>query len=224
MLVAATVTLLIAVPAASNPSSWVAWTLETIHFVRSGNVARGKKLNENCSDCHGAAGTNADMPEVSDLAGQDPLYTYKELEDYKSKLRASDVMNDAVADLSDRDMADLAAFFAAQKPPAGGKIAANAEVLELATVGDGVRMIPACDACHGPRGAGNPGFYGMPRLLGQKPADLSAQLAAFRSGQRTNDVYSVMREVSKKLTDAEIAGLTAYYATPAVREKASSSK
>jgi cytochrome c553 len=191
----------------------VAWTLETVRLVRRGEAARGKALNANCSDCHGPAGRNPEMEEVSDLAGQDALYTFKELQDYKGGQRASDIMNDAAAGLSPRDMADLAAFFAAQKvPTAVPAAAADPAVVRLATVGDGARLIPACDACHGARGAGNPGFYGMPRLLGQKKADLAAQLSAFRAGQRANDVYSVMRDVCRHLTDAEIAGLASYYA------------
>jgi cytochrome c553 len=83
--------------------------------------------------------------------------------------------------------------------------------VKLASVGDGVRLIPACDACHGERGAGNSGFYGMPALEGQKLQDLTVQLLAFRSGERGNDVYRAMRDVSKRLTDAEIAELASYY-------------
>jgi cytochrome c553 len=211
-LAAAAVVLAAAVPAVSGPSSRVAWTLATVDLVRSGDAVSGRKLNAACVDCHGPTGRNPEMEEVADLAGQDPFYTYKQLQDYKVKLRASDFMNDAAASLSDRDMADLAAFFAAQKPAPASPAPPAPEVLRLTTAGDGARLIPACDACHGERGAGDPGFYGMPRLLGQKRADLSAQLVAFRSGKRGNDVYSPMREVASHLSDAEIAGLAGYYA------------
>ena len=154
-----------------------------------------------------------DIPDVPDLGGQDPLYIYKQLSDYKADSRASSIMNEAVKTLSDRDMADLAAFYAAQKSPPlpGGNAAANGAAATLALVGDGSRLIPACDACHGDRGAGNPGFYGMPALRAQKFQDLVVQLTAFRSGERANDVYRAMRDVSKRLTDAEIAALASYY-------------
>ena len=59
--------------------------------------------------------------------------------------------------------------------------------------------------------AGAPGSYGMPDLTNQKREDLSLQLMSFRSGERANDVYKVMRDVCRNLTDAEIAGLAAYY-------------
>ena len=79
--------------------------------------------------------------------------------------------------------------------------------------------MPACDACHGPGVAGPTGSYGMPDLECQKFDDLSLQLTTFRSGERANDVYRVMRDVRKGLTDAEIAGLAAYYSEPRGRPR-----
>lgn len=198
--------------AVSLPSSRVAWTVETVKFVRAGDPARGRKLNEDCSGCHGEAGI-VDTPDVSNLAGQDAFYTYKQLQDYKSESRASPIMGEAVKPLSDRDMADLAAFYAALAPapsPASPP-AVEPGVERLATIGDGTRLIPACDACHGPGGDRFPGSYGVPNLRGQKFDDLSLQLTTYRSGERANDVYRVMRDLCRSLTDAEIAGLASYY-------------
>ena len=177
-------------PLWAGPSSQVAWSLQTVALVRSGKAEHGKALNKDCVDCHGPAG-NIDTPEVPDLAGQNALYTFKQLADYKAKLRASDIMNDAVASLSEHDMADLAAFYAAQPARRAAPLQASAAGDRLAVVGDGQRLIPACDACHGDGGAGNPSFYGMPSLRSQKSVDLVAELKAFRSGQRGNDVYRV---------------------------------
>jgi cytochrome c553 len=204
--------LAVAAPLVSGPSSRVAWSLETVKLARGGDAAKGKKLHEDCSQCHGDAG-NMDVPDVPDLGGQNPLYIYKQLSDYKSGSRVSSIMNDAVQTLSERDMADLAAFYAAQKrtPPPAKPAPSSDAAVKLASVGDGVRLIPACDACHGDRGAGNPAFYGMPALEGQKLQDLTVQLLAFRSGERGNDVYRVMRDVCKPLTDAEITALASYY-------------
>jgi cytochrome c553 len=201
-----------AAPLVSGPSSRVAWTLGTVKLARGGDAARGRNLHKDCADCHGPAG-NVETPDVPDLGGQDPLYLYKQLSDYKANSRASSIMNEASKDLSDRDMADLVAFYAAQKrtPPSGKPAPSSEAAVRLASVGDGVRLIPACDACHGDRGAGNPRFYGMPALQDQKSQDLVVELVAFRSGERANDVYRVMRDVSKRLTDAEIAALASYY-------------
>lgn len=204
--------LLAAATLVSAPSSRVAWTLETVRRARSGDAARGRKLHEDCAACHGDAG-NVDIPDVPDLGGQNPLYIYKQLVDYKTETRVSSIMNEAVKGLAERDMADLAAFYAVQAPPklVGTAPPTDPAIAKLVSVGDGIRLIPACDACHGDRGAGNPRFYGMPALKNQKLQDIVVQLNAYRSGQRANDVYRVMRDPAKGLSDAEIAGLAAYY-------------
>ncbi|MDL2716664.1 MAG: c-type cytochrome [Acidobacteriota bacterium] len=200
-------------PLAGGPSSHVAWTLDTVKLVRGGDSKKGQTLHGDCSGCHGETG-DTDTPDVPNLAGQERFYIFKQLQDYKSKSRASSMMSESAAPLSDRDMADLAAFYAAQKPSrgAGSGRRPDAAISALVALGDGTRLIPACDACHGRRGEGNPGFYGMPGLRNQKEVDLSYQLTTFRSGERGNDVYRVMRDISKKLTDDEIASLAAYYA------------
>jgi cytochrome c553 len=210
--VAAAAVLAVAASAAKGPSSKVAWTPETVKLARSGDAAHGKKLHEDCSGCHGENG-NADVPDLPNLGGQDPLYIFKQLQDYKAELRASPIMGEAVKTLSEKDMADLAAFYASQKPAraSAGRPPGDAAAAGLASRGDGARLIVACDACHGQGGAGNPGFYGMPSLRNQKFDDLSLELTNFRSGDRANDVYRVMRDACKNLTDAEISGLAAYY-------------
>ena len=220
---AAAAALVAATVAVSLPSSRVAWTLETVKLVRSGDPVRGKQLHKDCADCHGPTGI-IDTPEVPNLAGQDALYTFKQLQDYKNESRSSPtVMVDASKPLSDRDMADLAAFYAAQAPapsPVSTPPTTEPGVVRLVSLGDGARLIPACDACHGAGAAGAPGSYGMPGLNNQKLEDLSLQLKSFRSGERANDVYRVMRDVCRRLTDAEIAGLAEYYSKTAARKAA----
>ena len=197
-----------------GPSSQVAWTVETLKLVHTGDAAKGKKLHEDCAQCHGDAG-NSDIPDVPDLGGQDRLYLYKQILDYKGGSRTSSIMNEAVKSLSEKDAADLAAFYATQKPfrAAAPQKASSAAAIRLATVGDGARLIPACDSCHFDRGERNPGYYGLPVLQDQKFQDIVVQLTGFRSGERANDVYRGMREVSKQLTDDEIAALAAYYSS-----------
>jgi cytochrome c553 len=59
----------------------------------------------------------------------------------------------------------------------------------------------------------------MPYLKNQKLQDIVVQMRAFRSGERGNDVYRVMRETSKALSDAEIDALASYYAGSASAKK-----
>ena len=70
--------------------------------------------------------------------------------------------------------------------------------------------IAACTSCHGPTGAGVPAQY--PRLAGQYAEYTTAQLAAFRSGERANDPNSMMRMIAARLSDAEIKAVSEYIA------------
>ncbi len=208
--------LCLALPAAAQiKPSQVAWDLATVKLVRAGDIARGKTLHAPCAGCHGEAGISP-APNFPDLAGQDPLYTYKQLHDYKSGARPNAIMQNFVGSLSERDMADLAAFYAAQpRATADIKPVDNPGVMELIKIGDGSRMIVACDYCHGPRGSGNPSLYGMPALAAQKGEYLRQMLEFFHSGERRNDTYLAMRSTVKRLNAAEVAGLASYYsATP----------
>ena len=77
-----------------------------------GDAANGKVLSEYCVDCHGDDGLgDEDIPAI---AGMDASKHAKELADFKSGARADEEENmiDAVADLSEQDMVDLAAYYA----------------------------------------------------------------------------------------------------------------
>lgn len=193
------------------PSSSVAWTVETVRKVRNGDTARGRELALGCASCHGETGTSV-SPAYPHLAGQDAAYLYKQLHDYKGGTRNNPLMMAFAAAMSDQDMVDIAAFYAGQPlPPPEGDAG---EVMEspLTERGDGPRLIPACSACHGNQGFGNPRSHGMPVLAGQKALYLSETLRAYASGERANDVYSVMRHIAAQLTEQELTNLSTYYA------------
>jgi cytochrome c553 len=79
----------------------------------AGNVDAGKQKSTVCAACHGADGnsTVADFPR---LAGQQPDYLAKALKDYKSGARKNAIMAPQAANLSEQDIADLAAYYSAQ--------------------------------------------------------------------------------------------------------------
>lgn len=215
--------ILLCVPgvAVAAPSSHVAWTVEVVNLIRGGNADSGRQSSQACAACHGTAGVSPD-PVYPHLAGQDAAYTYKQLRDYRDGTRTNALMRAFVSTLSDEEMADIAAFYAAQPSPRGaaaegGKASVAAQ--GLIARGDGTRLIPACSSCHGSRGQGDPRSYGMPALAGQTAAYLRQTMQAYRSGARANDVYSVMRSVSKRLTDEEIDAIATYYATRDVKRR-----
>lgn len=79
-----------------------------------GNAEAGKAKSAVCASCHGADGNSA-VSGFPKLAGQHADYMYHSLKDYKSGKRKNPIMAGQVANLSDQDMKDLAAYFSKQK-------------------------------------------------------------------------------------------------------------
>jgi cytochrome c553 len=185
--------------------------------VIKGDPAKAQPIvTQVCVACHAADG-NSTIPANPVLAGQHPEYTYKQLVNFKPQggkpaERNNGVMAGMVANLSDDDMKNLAAYFAVQKlKPRAARDATLAKQGEAIYRG-GVagKGIPACAACHAPNGAGMPAQF--PRLSGQHTEYTAAQLKAFRGGQRANDAAQMMRGVAAKMSDQEIAAVSEYIA------------
>ena len=178
----------------------------------AGDAQAGKEKAQTCVACHGADG-NSPSPEFPNLAGQNAKYTSKQLADFKAgKERSNPVMAGMVANLSPEDMADLGAYFATLTP-AGGFVSQEnlARGERIYRGGNKSSGVPACMACHGPTGAGDP-MAGIPALAGQRPQYTASQLTAFRSGIRSNDRNHMMRDASHRLTDEEIQAVSQYVA------------
>lgn len=178
----------------------------------AGDAEAGKSKAQVCAACHGADG-NSLNPEWPNLAGQHARYTIKQLEDFKAgDARSNPVMAEQVKNLSDEDMADLGAYFATLTP-AGGFVSEEQLALgeRIYRGGNQETGVPACIACHGPTGAGDP-MGGVPALSGQRAPYTIAQLKAFRSGTRSNDPNGMMRGVARFLSDAELQAVAEYVA------------
>jgi cytochrome c553 len=155
--------------------------------------------------CHGARGmSGASSPN---LAGQHDASIYKQLRDFKSGHRKSAIMEPMVTDLGDQDMRDLAAYYAflpREKQIEDTKTPAPV----IVSNGAPMRNIAACASCHGDLG----GKTAAPRLDGESEAYIRAQLQAFASGARRNDINEQMRNVARQMTPGEIAEAARYYA------------
>lgn len=188
-----------------------------------GDSAAGEGKAAVCAACHGMDGNSVD-PQYPKLAGQHERYTARHLALYKSGERDNPIMLGFAAMLSPQDMRDIGAYFAGQSVRAGladESIIASGpnegrkfyEVGEkLYRGGDIERGIPACGACHGPAGDGNPG-PAYPHLGGQHAAYTAAQLNLFRNGTahgRGDNANAVMAGVARDLTDEEIQALATY--------------
>lgn len=176
-----------------------------------GNISAGEKRAATCFACHGPAGNGSVNPAWPKLANQNSPYIYEQLKAFKSRQRSNPIMSAQAATLSDADMRNLAAYFAAQSFVPG--VASKAAVKIAQPIYRGgilKRHVPACAACHGPRGQGNPGAK-YPRLGGQNAKYVASQLIAFKKGTRgSTGPGKIMQTIASKLTDKEIQALASY--------------
>ncbi len=181
----------------------------------AGDIAAGQAKSAACAACHGADG-NSGNPAYPSLAGQHAGYIAKQLRDYQDKARVNALMAGMVTALSEQDMHNLGAFYAAQDkaplPAEGQDAELIAQGRRLYQAGRPEAGVPACAACHGARGLGNP-YAGYPALRAQHAAYTELTLKAFRDGTRANDAQAVMREAAKPLSDEDIHALAAYLAS-----------
>lgn len=191
-----------------------------------GDAKAGQTKSGACAACHGLDGNPTD-PQYPRLAGQSERYIAHQLALFKNGERTTGmaaVMVPMAAPLSAQDMRDIGAYFATQTPGAGVAddtvIAAGPnqgmkfyEVGQrLFRQGDAARGVPACMACHGPAGAGNPG-PAYPGIAGQQAPYVQRRLEEYRAGtttQRDPKLFNIMATVAKPLTDEEIQSLASY--------------
>ena len=177
-----------------------------------GSAEAGEGQAAVCGACHGSGG-NSSNPEWPKLAGQHSVYTVAALKVLKSGERKNPVMNAQAVNLSEQDMNDLAAYFSAQDPKPG--VASPDSVLAAEPLyrdGDAKRGLPACAACHGPKGAGNAGA-GYPRIGGQHAIYTAKALRDYRDPARVASKQpnaATMAAVAAKLTEAEMDALASY--------------
>lgn len=175
-----------------------------------GNARAGEAKAAACAACHGATGNDSLLPNVPKIGGQGERYLLKQLVEIKEGIRPVPLMEPVVAPLSEQDLADLAAFYAAQELPRGAVDPAKRALGEqLYRAGNAAIGVAACSACHAPNGRGNEAA-GYPALSGQDVAYAELQLRAFRASERNNDEAEVMRVIAARLNDAEIAALASY--------------
>ena len=175
----------------------------------AGDAQAGQAKAATCVACHGLDG-NSSNPEWPSLAGQHAEYIQKQLQEFKSGARQNVVMAPMAVSLSEQDMWDLGAYFAAQTSKGLEAEPSKVNVGQrLYRAGDPVKHIAACAACHGPAGHGNPAAK-YPSLHGQHAVYLTAQLHAYRDGKRTTDQNSMMRNIAAALSEEQIDAVTSY--------------
>ena len=176
------------------------------------DIQAGQAKAAICAACHGADG-NSMVPQWPSLAGQHEAYIEKQIKLIKSNKRQVPEMMAIVGSLTDEDIRNIAAYYASQTP----KVLVADEALvatgrRLFQAGNADTGVPACMACHGPAGRGNP-IAGYPALAGQHSVYTEKMLNKYREGTYWGDDDTsslVMVGVSARLTDAEIEAVSSY--------------
>ncbi|MFP4131657.1 MAG: c-type cytochrome [Thiohalospira sp.] len=175
-----------------------------------GDPEAGKEKSSKCVACHQEDG-NSQSDEYPKIAGQHADYLFKQLKEFKEKkTRSSDQMTGMVADLDEQDMKDLAAYYSSQEVKIGEAdeklVDQGRQIYRAGAEADG---IPACMACHGPSGKGNPAAN-FPRLGGQHTAYTVTQLQDFKAGDRSNDAGQMMRNIADKMSEEQMEAVGSY--------------
>ena len=194
------------VPAPASPSASIPTT-----GTNAPELERARKIvSGSCFLCHGTEG-DAGTEVFPKLAAQHPEYIAKQLANFKSGARKSSAMGGMVRDLGEPDFVALGLYFSRQQPTAHDvedpATAAAGKSIYLG--GNPATGVAACASCHGESAAGS---AALPRLAGQHPGYLEAQLRQFHARERTND-NAVMQEVARKMTPREIRDVAEYLST-----------
>lgn len=189
-----------------------------------GSINAGKEKAASCISCHGDNG-NSMVSTFPKLAQQHSSYLIKQLQAFKTGARKNPMMTAIASGLSNEDMADIAAYYAAQEISANdlpvlddddedeksdSKVTIQsiiAQGSDLYRNGDLPREVSACIACHGPLGEGNkPAAF--PALRSQHADYLIKTLTDFKTDTRSNNPENMMHMIAKKMTDDEIKAVS----------------
>jgi cytochrome c553 len=182
-----------------------------------GDAAHGATKALVCSACHGPNG-NSTSPEWPRLAGQSAVYIVEQLRLFRSGVRNNPVMKPLASTLSDQDIDDIAVYYQAQTPAGLEADPSYWQAGEALYVrGDRAHDVPACIACHGPVGRGNPAA-GYPALRAQQSVYMVKQLSDYASGARytgSNPAVvsrngAMMFTIARRLSPEQIRDVASY--------------
>lgn len=164
-----------------------------------GDAKAGEPLSALCGGCHGSHGVSTDAATPS-LAGQEPRYLVNAIKAYR-KARKHETMQRAVAALSDKDIDDIAAFYAVQK----SRPAENGQALIS-------ELTQKCNRCHASNV--NSATVVVPKINGQDKDYLIMSLRAYRDERRGN---TMMHKMSLPYSNSVIESIASFYAGQPVK-------
>jgi cytochrome c553 len=188
---------------AGNATAIAVAFLFAVPAAHAADAASGEKKAAVCAACHGEAG-NSSNSQWPSLAQQPAQFISTSLFMFREGNRKNDLMTPMAKPLSNADMNDLAAYFAAQKaaPPK------HQSKPESVAAGPGLAKKFNCSQCHGPQLLGQ---QHIPRLAGQQYEYLLDQLKGFKAQTRA-DIDGNMTSAAQALTAQDIELLVDYLA------------
>ena len=158
-----------------------------------------------CAGCHGENGIS-EMANTPSLAGQPDLYFQWQLVFFRSGVRKNEIMGPIAETLTNEDVRNLAAYYAAlPQPPAKSGDTAD----DLAAKGKEAAAGRRCASCHTDNYAGT---KATARIAGQREDYLVKALHDYKSGARSGGGMAAMADVAYPLSEEEIAALAHYLA------------
>ena len=177
-----------------------------------GDVKAGQKKNAMCIGCHGIVGYQASFPEihkVPKISGQGAAYIASALNAYKKGERKHPSMRGIAETLTDQDIADLSAFYAASglvegAAPLAKAADGSAKAMELITKG-------ACASCHGDSFS-KPLDPTYPKIAGQHSDYLFVALKSYKveNNPQLGRGNAIMAGVAKQFSNAELKIMANY--------------
>jgi len=180
--------------------------------------APGIGPSQACVNCHGTDGKGDYAAGFPRLAGQSKDYLIHALQEYAAGNRGNPVMSPIASSLSERQMRDVAAYYASLSDvPWERKGGADPELLQygaaLSAIGSASLGIQGCMNCHGPAGQGLPPNY--PYLAGQPAAFLTSRLQELRSRPDSEGISmpQVMSHIAKRMEEREMEAVSQYFSS-----------
>lgn len=160
-----------------------------------------------CSACHGQSGNSkSDMMPI--IAGLDPAYFKRQIENYAAGRRPSPEMEPYAKEIQFLGLDQIATYFAAQKrEPSLFRVSPDA-------VAKGKVAAAQCVICHGSDGRGDPARL-IPGLAGQPPGYLAQQMLLFKVDSRDpgEPLLAAKKALMRIIPDNQFPEMAAYYSS-----------
>ena len=170
-----------------------------------GDALAGERKNGMCVGCHGIIGFHASFPEVykvPKIAGQSAKYIVAALNGYKDGSRKHPSMRAIASSLTEKDINDLAAFYADYGGAAGA--VPDAPVAQPSPKAAALLGAANCASCHGANF--NTPMPGYPKLAGQNRDYLGVAFKAYMTPDKrlVGRNHAIMMGVAKPQADLSV--------------------